>query len=111
VTDELTRLAPEILIVALVCVTVLLAVVTVQWGKVRRHENELEFTRHLVDQGLSVDEIDRLLARRTPPPKGWLEQFGTLGRGTKAGVIFLGFMLIGLLMATVQSYIFWVARK
>ena len=110
-SEELSRLAPEIVIVGIVCVAIVGIVVAGQWAKVRRHETEVEFTRHLVDQGLSVDEIERLLAKRTAPSKGLLEQFGALSRGTKLGLIFLGFMLCGIVMSTVQSYIFWVARK
>ncbi len=110
-SEELTRLAPEIVIVGIVCVSVVAIIVATQWAKVRRHEEELNFTRHLVDQGLSVDEIERLLANRTPPPKGLLEQFGSLGKGTKFGIIFIAFFVVIGLMSTAQSYIFWVGRK
>jgi hypothetical protein len=110
-SDELTRLAPEIVIAGIICGAVVAIVIGREWAKVRRNETELEFTRHLVDQGMSVEEIERLLAKRTPPPRGLLEQFGALSRGTKLGLVFLGFMFCGLLMSTVNSYIFWVARK
>ena len=108
---ELSRLAPEIVIVGLVCLAFVIAVVAVQWAKVRRQEAELEFTKQLVEQGLSVDEIERLLAKRSPPPKGLIEQFNSLGRGTKAGLIFVAFMVVAMAGSALQSYIFWVGRK
>jgi hypothetical protein len=110
-SEELARLAPEIVIVGIVALAIVAIFVSSQWAKVRRHENEIEFTRHLVQQGLSVEEIERLLANRTPPAKGLVEQFGTLGGGTKAGIIFVLFFVVITIMTTAQSYIFWVQRK
>jgi hypothetical protein len=109
--DELSRLAPEILIVALLCATVVGSVVAVQWRRVRTQEADIEFAQHLIDKGVSVAEIEKLTALRTPPAKGMLEQFGNLGPGTKFGLIFLAFMVIGTTMGMVSQYIFWVARK
>jgi hypothetical protein len=110
-TAELSRLAPEIVIVAMVCLTIVIAVIAAQWAKVRRQEAALEFTRQLIEQGLPVDEVERILAQRFPPSKGLLEQFNALGRGTKAGLIFLAFMVVGVIGGVVQSYIFWAGRK
>ena len=110
-TAELARLSPEIVVVGLVCLAVVLSVVAVQWARVRRHEAETEFTRHLVDQGLSVDEIERILARRPPPPKGLIEQFGALGRGTKAGLILVAIVAVGVIGSALQAYIFMAAHR
>jgi len=110
-TEELGRLAPEIVVAAIVCAALVGLVLVVQWGRTRRHEDELDFTRRMVEQGLSVDEIERLLAKRTPPPRGLLEQFNSLSKGSKAGLIFIAFFVVVLVMSTAQSYIFWVARK
>lgn len=110
-TEELTRLAPEIVIVGLACVTLVAVVGLIQWGRVRRSESELEFTRQMIESGLSVDEVERLLAKRSPPAPGFLERFNALGKGTKGGIIFVAFMAVVMLGATVQSYVFWVARK
>jgi hypothetical protein len=110
-TADLSRLAPEIVVVGLVCLAVVGVVVAVQWAKVRRQEAELEFTRHLVDQGMTADEIERILARRPPPPKGLIEQFNALGRGSKAGLIFVAFMFVVMAGSALQSYFFWIGRK
>jgi hypothetical protein len=110
-TAELSRLSPEIVIVALLCLTLVAAVGVVQWTRVRRHEAELEFTRQLVEQGLPVGEIERLLAKQPPPAKGFIEQFNSLGRGTKAGLIFVAFMAVVMVGSALQSYFFWVGRK
>ena len=110
-TAELSRLAPEIVITGLVCLAVVGSIVAVQWGRVRRHEAELEFTRQLVEQDVPVDEIERLLAKRTPPPaKGLLEQFNALGRGSKAGLIFCAIIAVTMLGNALQFY-FMVGRR
>lgn len=110
-SEELARLAPEIVIVGTVCLAVVVVVVSSHWSKVRKHEDELDLMRQLVERGVPLEEIKQLLAIRTPPTKGLLEQFGALGGGTKAGLIFLAFMFCGIIMGVAQSYIFWVARK
>lgn len=106
-TAELSRLAPEIVIVGFICIAVVAAIVAVQWGKVRRQETELEFTQQLIEQGLSVEEIERILAQRNPPKKGWLEQFNTLGRGSKAGFIFVAFIGVALVGNAIQMLAMW----
>ncbi len=110
-SEEPARLAPEIVIVGIICASLVAVVVAVQWSRVRRQECELDLTRHLIDRGLTLDEITRLLAEREPSPKGVLEQFGELSRGTRFGLGFLAFIAMALTMAVAQSYIFWVARK
>jgi hypothetical protein len=110
-TAELSRLAPEIVVVGLVCLAFVAAIGTVQWAKVRRQEAELEFTRQLVEQGMAVDEIERLLARRNPPAKGLLEQFNTLGRGSKAGIIFVAFIAVSLIGNAIQIYFISAGRQ
>jgi hypothetical protein len=110
-TADLSRLAPEIVIVGLVCLAIVGVVVAVQWAKVRRQESELEFTRHLVDQGMTADEIERILARRPPPPKGLIEQFNALGRGSKAGIIFVALVAVTMIGGALQSYIFMAGHR
>ena len=56
-SEELARLAPEIVIVGIVSLAIVAIFVSSQWAKVRRHENEIEFTRHLV-QGLRTGQAD-----------------------------------------------------
>jgi hypothetical protein len=109
-TAELSRLAPEIVIVGLVCIAFVAAILAVQWGRVRRHEAELDFTRQLVEQGLPVDEIERLLAHRHPPTKGLLEQFNALGRGSKAGIIFVALVGVSLIGNAIQMCAIWAGR-
>lgn len=106
-TAELSRLAPEIVIVGLICFAFVAAIFAVQWSRVRRQEDELEFTRQLVEQGLSVDEIERILAQRHPPTKGFIEQFNTLGRGSKAGFIFVAFIGVALVGNAIQMLAIW----
>ena len=110
-TAELSRLAPEIVVVGLVCFAFVAAVLAVQWAKVRRQEAELEFTRQLVEQGLSVDEIERILAQRHPPTKGLIEQFNTLGRGSKAGFLFVAFIGVALIGNAIQMLVILAGHR
>jgi hypothetical protein len=110
-TAELSRLAPEIVIVGLICIAFVAAIVAVQWGKVRRQETELDFTQQLIERGLSVDEIERILAQRNPPTKGWLEQFNTLGRGSKAGFIFVAFIGVTFIGSAIQMLAIWAGHR
>lgn len=73
--------------IVIAAVTVLLAFGFVQWRRARQAEEELSFKMELLERGLSVDEIERLLRARPLPNRTLLGQFAALSGWAKAGVI------------------------
>src|SRR5262249_26221566 len=71
----------------------LFAVGVVQWRKFRETQAELAFKLEALERGLSVEQVERLVALRSPHRKSWLEQFAALSGGAKAGLI-IGVVLI-----------------
>jgi hypothetical protein len=70
----------------------------VQWRKVRVAEEEAELKQTLLDKGVPVAEVERAVAAKAPTRRGWIEQFGTLSGGAKAGIIF-GFLIVSVVAA------------
>jgi hypothetical protein len=75
---------PELVLAAGTLVAVVAAV---QWRKARQTEAELAFKAEMLERGVPVEEIARLLAPGPPSARGILEQFGALSGGAKAGLI------------------------
>ena len=46
------------------CVACVVMTVIVQLGRLARHQADLEFKRDLVERGLSVDEIERIVSAK-----------------------------------------------
>ncbi len=99
-----------LLSIVTISVTLLGMYAIAQWRRVRIIELEIEFRRMLLDQKLSVDEIEWLLSMRAHQRKGVIEQFGSLHWGVKIGLIIAWFITIVMIATTVQHYCFWVLR-
>ena len=81
------------------------------WRRVRMLEMELAAKRDWLDQGLSPTEVQVLLAATSSARRGWLEQFGQLSGGAKAGVI-IGLICIAVPLGSgaigiIANYHFW----
>lgn len=95
----------------IVSVTILAAVGLTQWRRVRIVELELAAKREWIDQGVSADDIQVLLGSAATSRRGWIEQFGQLSGGAKAGVI-TAFVLVAVPIGTgvislLANYHFW----
>ena len=97
--------------VLIITVALLLAVGIVQWRKARVAEMELTLKRDLLEQGMSIAEVETILRSGPPARKGLLEQFSALSGGAKTGLI-VGFGLVilvtvSVICGTIQSNAFW----
>ena len=50
------------------CLVPIAAIIAFYWYKVQKVRSENELKRMLADRGLSVDEIERILAAQAPEP-------------------------------------------
>jgi hypothetical protein len=53
-----------VVIALILCVAVVVITIVVQLGMLSTHRAELEFKRDLVERGLSVDDIERILSAK-----------------------------------------------
>ena len=95
----------------IVSVTLLAAVGLTQWRRVRIVELELAAKREWIDQGVSAADIQILLGNTSTSRRGWIDQFGQLSGGAKAGVI-TAFVLVAVPIGTgvislMANYHFW----
>ncbi|MBV9122417.1 MAG: hypothetical protein JO112_03515, partial [Planctomycetes bacterium] len=79
--------------VVILGIIVLAVVGIVQWRKARAAELDAAFKAELLERGISLADMEKLLAARGPGPKSWLEQFGALSGGAKTGLI-IGIILL-----------------
>jgi hypothetical protein len=85
----------------------------VQWRKVRVAEREADLKQAMLDRGVPVEEIEKAVAAKPPARRGWIEQFGALPGGAKAGVLVGGVIVfvvgVGCLTGLLSSIVY-VAR-
>jgi len=63
--------SPHIVPLAGILAAIVIPVISSAWIKLEKHRQECELKRCLVERGMSVEDIERVLAARTPsgPPK------------------------------------------
>ena len=108
---EFSHFSPGVQATGFICLALVLMTGAIQWRKMRQREMDQTFARDLFERGLSPDEVERIIRADSAKGRGLLRQFADLHWGTKAGLIFLAFMLFGMIFGAVNSYIFWVARR
>ena len=91
----------------IIAVVVLAIFGVVQWRKVRLTEQEHEFKQALLDKGVPIADIEKVLATKSPPRRGLFEQFGALSGGAKAGIIFALIVAFSMIGSTIQGIVFW----
>ena len=108
---EFSNLSPGVQVTGYICLALVLITGAVQWRKMRQREMDHEFARDLFERGLSPEEVERIIRANGAKGRGLLRQFAELHWGTKAGLLFLAFMIFGMIFSAVNTYIFWVARR
>jgi hypothetical protein len=82
-----------------------------QWRKVRIAEQESELKRAMIERGTPITEVERAVAVRPPTRRGWIDQFGGLSGGAKAGIIVAFFIFsvvtVSCIAGTIQAITFW----
>ena len=73
--------SPFIIPVVAIVVAVGVPILTSAWVDLEKHYRECELKRSMIDRGMSAEEIERVLAARSPETKGAKDKRSRWGRG------------------------------